>query len=106
MNASLIGFTGRIFEDEIIVLDGKSFENCVFRRCKIDYNGTAMIRFHHVHFEDSTFGLGGGASVTLNLLRMLWHNREHRAVVIGFLSQPCAYIVESTDSGIGKGTAQ
>lgn len=41
----LIAINGKFFSNERVVLDGKSFVNCVFEACTIVYNGSEKIWF-------------------------------------------------------------
>lgn len=60
------------FIERVIFLDGCSFKNCSFIRCKIVYSGLMGVEMEGQTFEDCTYHLKGAAQETIAFLSSLY----------------------------------
>jgi hypothetical protein len=64
-------YAGRRFEGEEIELDGNRFEGCIFRNCKLVYEGGAVPELIGNDLEHCHFKLEGAAKHTIAFCRTL-----------------------------------
>ena len=74
---------GKTFEESLIELDGISFEQCRFVRCKLVYGGGVSVDFQDCSFEQCHWIFEGPADRTLVFLSSLYQGfgPEGRAIV-------------------------
>ena len=63
---------GKTFEESLIELDGISFEQCRFVRCKLVYGGGVEVDFKECSFEQCNWVFEGPADRTLVYLSSLY----------------------------------
>ena len=56
-----------------ILLDGSSFERCVFNDCRMIYQGGEPPQLVNCTFKGSNFGMDGPAANTLAFLNAMYH---------------------------------
>jgi hypothetical protein len=62
---------GQEFSDEAIKLDGQSFNNCAFVRCKLVYSGSGPVGLRGCRLTDSAFHFDGAAGNAVAFLNAL-----------------------------------
>nr|DAL09305.1 MAG TPA_asm: LH3 HEXON-INTERLACING CAPSID protein, CAPSID PROTEIN, BETA-HELIX [Caudoviricetes sp.] len=60
------------FEDTNVLLDGFSYENCTFTRCKIVYSATDTFALVNNRFNDCKWSFEGPAGNTLQFLKAMY----------------------------------
>ena len=60
------------FDNEIVVLDGKSFEECSFSNCEIVFRG-GLTQLTGNKFDHCKWSFGGVAGNTLTFMKALYH---------------------------------
>ncbi len=64
----------KTFENQTVELDGMEFQGCIFKNCRIQFNGKAPVMgVFHCHFEGCELGMGGAAEITVRYLRAIYH---------------------------------
>jgi hypothetical protein len=66
-------YVGQTFEDSDILVDGKHYERCTFRRCRLTFSASAPQAgaFLSNRFEECTWVIDGAATETLSFLSVL-----------------------------------
>jgi hypothetical protein len=74
---------GYQFENEDVIIDFTTYENCYFKNCKIIYFGQGPIGLLGGTFENCQWGFAGPAANTVLFLRAMYHgnNEGGRALV-------------------------
>jgi hypothetical protein len=60
------------FTHETVNLDGMTFEDCEFRKCRLIYSGGEAPIFEGCKFDGCDWRLDGPAADTLACLRAMW----------------------------------
>jgi len=63
---------GAIYNHETVALDGKSFEQCEFRKCRLVYAGGTLPSFTECRFDACDWKYDEAAARTLAYLRLVW----------------------------------
>ena len=64
---------GKIFQNEIVVIDGKRFEDCHFKGATIQFNGTKPTQFIETSFYEIKWLFGGKAALTFDFISGLYN---------------------------------
>ena len=64
------------FRNERISLDGKSFHDCVFENCELEFTGDRPPTFSNNRYLNTVFVLSGPAIRTVYLLSNIYHAGE------------------------------
>ena len=77
----MTAYEGQTFADEVIALDGNSFKDCRFSRCKLVFTGIADPILMGNHFDPAcTYQFDGPALRTLQFLAALYADGGSRLV--------------------------
>lgn len=71
----------RIFENEVVLLDGGTFTGCTFRNCQIVFAGVQAGKLIANHFYDCQWSFDGPAKRTLAFLSSLYQDEGSRDLV-------------------------
>ncbi|CAL6700421.1 TPA: hypothetical protein ACNEGM_000210 [Escherichia coli] len=63
---------GKTYENQKVILDGKTYEECSFVSCSIVYTGTGSIGLVNNTFIDCTWSFEGAAANTLQFLSVIY----------------------------------
>jgi hypothetical protein len=67
--------TGKTFNGQRVVLDGKSFTGCHFSKCRLIIEGEALFQMQDCRIdEDCEFSVEGRGLITLNVLKLMLHS--------------------------------
>ena len=64
-----------LIEDETVVLDDKNFEDCVIKRCVLEYSGH-LLKIERTEFSECRLMFRGEASRTLQFLQCMGYMPE------------------------------
>jgi len=78
--------TAVAFTHETVRLDGESFSDCEFKKCRMVYAGGSPPVFRDCRFDDCEWRFEGAASDTLEYLKVVW-NAGGKATVQGLIKQ-------------------
>lgn len=67
----MVAVVGRVFDNRPIPLDGRTFQNCYFRNCKLIYRGGTPPSFVNCEFSANEFRFLAQAGNTLSFLQSL-----------------------------------
>jgi hypothetical protein len=70
------------FKNERIQLHGRSFHNCTFENCELEFDGDRPPTLKDNRFKDTIFVFTGAATRTLYLLSNIYHAGEGGQEVI------------------------
>ncbi len=62
--------SGRTFDGEHVVLDGKHFADCILRNCVLEYSGLPVV-LETTQFAGCRFQFNGAAAMTMQLMECL-----------------------------------
>lgn len=65
--------SGKIFQNEIVIIDGKRFESCHFKSATIQFNGTKATQFIATSFYDVKWLFGGSSALTIDFISGLYN---------------------------------
>jgi hypothetical protein len=74
------------FTHETVNLDGMTFEDCEFRKCRLIYSGGEAPIFEGCKFDGCDWRLDGPAADTLACLRAMW-SAGAKPVVQGLIKE-------------------
>ena len=76
-------YKNRVFDEEIVVLDGNRYEKCTFTRCKIKFLGHAPVYMHTCKFDEGCEHiLDGPAGLTVNFLAAVYSAGEWGKILV------------------------
>jgi len=77
------------FINQIINLDGNSFEGCKFEGCHLVYSGESIVSFNKCYFINIEWEMKDAAARTADFLRAIYHGfgSEGRNIIENFLSE-------------------
>ena len=80
-------FSNTNFANQIIHLDGNSFEGCKFKGCRLVYSGESIVSFNNCVFIDVKWEMKDAAARTADFLRAIYHGfgSEGRSIIETFL---------------------
>jgi len=64
---------GKVFKNETIILDGKTFVGCTFHSCELVYQGSLVVGLVECSFHDVKWSFADAAARTINFLAELYH---------------------------------
>lgn len=65
--------TAVAYTHETVVLDGETFSDCEFRKCRLVYSGGPPPHFDGCRFDECEWRLEGPAAQTLEHLKVVWN---------------------------------
>ena len=64
--------SNKSFENQLVKLDDRYYENCIFKNCIIEYSGSSYIGLENNNFYECRWSFAGPAGQTLAFLRILY----------------------------------
>lgn len=74
----------KAFTNETVHLDGQSYFDCEFKKCRMVYEGGEIPEFNGCHFDACDWKLEGAANRTVNWLKFL-HATGNQTLVEGIM---------------------
>ena len=75
-----------MFTRETLQLDGETYSNCEFKKCRLVYSGGEVPVFEACKFEDCDWRFEDAAGRTLEHLKVVW-GAGGKAVVQGLIKE-------------------
>jgi hypothetical protein len=66
-------YRNQVFTNEQISIDGDSFIECTFERCRLLFSALLPIRLESNRFNDCTWEFAGSAQTTLAFMAAIYH---------------------------------